>query len=143
MEKRTKITQIPDEGQPNFIKIEKGGIAYGFRVIHKQEGNGWITHIPAYDILLSAPSREEAVRRADIMVTHFYDYYIQTEGWKKFIVAIHKLGFQATNHATAMNRLLSNARPPKTKFNYTPREESNIFGESDVESENMVRELAV
>jgi hypothetical protein len=109
--------------EPTFIKVtESGQIEYAYHCYHSQFGELWSIRVPAYGIALTAPSKEEGLKRAAIAIRSFYNMWINNDGWVKFIHEIHKLGFRANKHDMVMAKLLKR-QPFEAKFKTTVIEE--------------------
>lgn len=98
-----------------FIKFEAKGIRIGYQVYRTQRAGFVTSYIPGFDIAFSAPSREIAKERAPKMIMHFFDYYIQQQTWREFMLKIHKLGFRTELHNHQMKKML-NKRPINAQF---------------------------
>lgn len=105
-----------DKEDIGVIHIKKGVIDYTINARFKEEGGMYSVYIPSFDIYFSAPTMDEADRRVTVMMDSFFHFWITQQGWKKFVMEIHKLGFRAKGHALAMKNLL-NHRPVDAKLN--------------------------
>ncbi len=88
-----------------FININKNGLKWGFFAHHIKEGEMVSTFIPAFDLYYSSPNKDEANKRAKIMVKSFLNFWIQQQGFRAFVLQMLKLGFK-TPDATALKQLL-------------------------------------
>lgn len=96
-----------DKKTTQYIHIDNGRVEYQFFVFSTQVSeNQWSIRIPAYKIGFSAPSKEEGIKRAKAMVQSFYQMWLLKEGWSKFVLQLHHLGFRAANHDFVMSKLL-------------------------------------
>jgi hypothetical protein len=123
-----------------YIKFEPKGIRIGYRVYRTAQEGGLITsYIPGFDIAFSSASKEIAIKRANAMVTHFFDYYVKNQSWREFMLKIHKLGFRTEMHDLQMKKLLNN-RPVNAQFSPDDNlvDLNNIFSNP----EEVVSELA-
>ncbi len=98
------------------LKGDKIRIDY---VIQMRNEDGMVScYMPGFDMYFSAPDNASVVAISDSMIQHFFNYWIEIEGWKRFVLQIHKLGFRSKMHNSEMQNLLNN-RPSKAKFSPT------------------------
>lgn len=138
MAKKGPITEKEMQENPTFIQINEGKVNTAFYTMWKDDGNGmFVGYIPAYDIVFSALTEEEVERRGSIMVRAFYEFWFN-QGWKQFILQIHKLGFRARGHDLAMKNLL-HKRPQKAKFksNINKISKADDFDKSSIVSQDV------
>ena len=92
----------------NWIRWDDVKIQTRYTTYFKSEPNGWVTaFIPAFQLVYSAPTYEEADSRSESMVLSFFEYQYTQASPQKFWLEIHKLGFKATQkHDFVMKELL-------------------------------------
>lgn len=125
-----------------YINVEKQGIKIGFIVLSKQEDGIVSSYMPGYDIYYSSPDMETAQKRGEAMVHNFFNFWIEKQSWKKFILKIHALGFRSKMHDLKMKNLL-NQRPETADFcSHLDENASKVFSNGDnIKSTSNVLEL--
>ena len=64
--------------------------------------------VPAYNLYFSTDSLEKGRERGARMVKSFYDFWIKQQGFKNFLLEIHKLGFRVPqNHDYTLMQMLN------------------------------------
>lgn len=109
-----------------YINIDQGNIQIGFVVVSKQEDGIVSSYMPGFDIYYSSPDMDTAKERGEAMVHNFFNFWIEKQSWKKFVLKIHALGFRAKLHDFKMKNLLKN-RPEKAGFHPSIDEEATDF----------------
>jgi hypothetical protein len=116
----SKIKVISQESAINgdkiWVSFDRGKINVNFITMLKKEGDdGYSCLLPGFDLVFSAPTKDEIDRRSSVMMHAFLDYWVLNQGWSKFIKHMNELGFRAPLHALKMKELLER-RPIKTKM---------------------------
>lgn len=108
---------MAEKRNDTYIQFTPEGMKYGFYAYCVEEkGGNYSWYVPAYDIYFSSPSKEEGSRRAKLMVSSFFNFWVKQQGIKQFGLQLHKLGFRATNdHHTTLQQFLNN-HIVKSKF---------------------------
>jgi hypothetical protein len=116
--------------QPTYIHVDNGSIKYGFYVYYEQKSETqWSISVPAYNISFSTRTKEEGVKRAKVAVRSFYHMWLSKEGWKRFVLEIHRLGFRAeAGHDMVMSKLLKR-QPIVVNLNSMHREGGELIEE--------------
>lgn len=99
-----------------YVRIREGKIEYQW--VTKSvvtEGDLYSCYIPGFDLFFSAKSENQMMERGRQMMKTFFDYWVQEEGYKNFVLKIHKLGFKAPKHNFVIKQYL-NKRPANAKF---------------------------
>lgn len=109
-----------------YINVNKGKINIGFVVVSKQEDGIVSSYMPGFDIYYSSPDMETAQKRGEAMIHNFFNFWIEKQSWKKFVLKIHALGFRAKHHDLKMRNLL-NKRPETAGFHPHINEELSDF----------------
>lgn len=128
-----------------YIIFKEEGLKIGYGHFTSDNKNGFVdSYIPGFNIAFSSPSQEVASQRADAMIRHFFDFWIKNQGWKEFMLTIHKLGFRTDMHNLRMKELLNNKRPNNSKFSSPESEDfRRFFGDlNKVEGKCVEKELA-
>ncbi|HQS23209.1 MAG: hypothetical protein B7Y11_01240 [Sphingobacteriia bacterium 24-36-13] len=125
-----------------YIQINETGINYSFKSYYRKEENGMYSwHIPAYNLFFSSDSVEKGTERGRKMVRSFYSFWIKQQGFKNFLLEIHKLGFRIpTNHDYNLMQML-NRKIHSAKFK-APQVLSPINFNEAVEQEGQL-EMAI
>jgi len=84
-------------------------------MLKKEGDDGYSCLLPGFDLVFSAPTKEEVDRRTPVIMNAFLDYWVLNQGWNKFVRHMNELGFRAPMHALKMKELLEK-RSVKTKM---------------------------
>lgn len=115
-----------EKDMKDSIQIKSGNITVSYNVHFIAEEGMVSAYIPAFDIYYSAPDRETAERRSENAVKAFHKYWMENQGWKKYILKLHHLGFKTANHEVQMRNMLHN-RPVNAKFSPVSRPSVGSF----------------
>lgn len=92
----------------DYISITGNRIDYGFHSRYRVEEDGsYSWYIPTFEMFFSSENLEAGEKRAKIMAQSFFNFWIESQSFRSFVLQIHKLGFKANeNHNLVIKNLL-------------------------------------
>jgi len=122
--------EVEQKNRPAFIKVseeDEGGrivaIQYGYQVYvgDKKESDGYFYYyIPSFNIHFFAKTEDEGEKKANAVMTSFFNYWVKNQGKKAFLDEIARLGFikvksKAKNKKDIRFNILKPSIPPAYK----------------------------
>jgi hypothetical protein len=83
----------------NFITITPNQISWGFHAHFIEEEDGMYSwYIPSLDIYFSSISRQQGDEIARDITRSFFNFWLQKQGFRKFLMRVLRLGYKPSSH---------------------------------------------
>lgn len=117
-------------------------VDFGYTIFFAPPENGKVScYIPGFDISLSAPDKQEAFRRANVVVRSFMNHFIEHSPKEKkiklLVLELNKLGFKAPTNDVAIKNILNGRISGNPKFKNSINNVPSGFNDVEIHSESL------